>query len=84
MLRAFRDAADAVPNRYQLVEIATSIFDSIQHSPVQAFASDAPAIPCFVDGEEAAIVALDRSDAKVTVRRIRLDACTVHAEWRQK
>ena len=83
MLRAFRDAADAPPKRYQLVEVPTSIFDSIHDSPVEAFASDAPAIPCLVDGEQGAIVALDRSDAKITVRRIQLDACTVHAEWRQ-
>jgi len=36
-----------------------------------------------VNGEVVAIAALDRSDAKITVRRIRIDACTVHAEWRQ-
>ena len=24
---------------------------------------------------------VDRSDAKITVRSIQLDACTVHAEW---
>ena len=83
MLRAFREAADDVPHRYQLVEVPTSIFDSLQNASVEAFASDAPAVPCLVDGEEAAVVALDRSDAKITVRRVRLDACTVHAEWRQ-
>ena len=84
MLRAFRDAAEAVAHRYQLVEMPTSIFDSIQDSPLEAFARDAPAIPCLANGEEAAVVALDRSDAKSTARRVRLDACRVHAEWRQK
>ena len=28
-----------------------------------------------------AVVAIDRSDAKITVRRVQLAACTVHAEW---
>ena len=29
----------------------------------------------------AAVVAIDRSDAKVTVQRVQLSACTVHGEW---
>lgn len=29
----------------------------------------------------AAVVAIDRSDAKITVRRVKLSACIVHAEW---
>ena len=83
MLRAFRDGADAIPSLYQLVEVPTSIFDSIQDATAPDFASEAPSILCNVGGEEVATVALDRSDAKITVRRIRIDACTVHAEWRQ-
>ncbi len=83
MLRAFREDVDTIPSLYQLVEIPASIFDSIQDARVADFASDAPSISCQVDGEEVAVVTLDRSDAKVTVRRIRIDACTVHAEWRQ-
>ncbi|MDE0680736.1 MAG: hypothetical protein OXI11_11090 [Gammaproteobacteria bacterium] len=34
-----------------------------------------------VGDQVAAVVAIDRSDAKITVRRIELSACTVHAEW---
>ncbi len=83
MLRAFRDDASRVPRLYQLVEIPTSIFDSIQDEPLDTFRSDAPRIPCVVNGETVAVVALDRSDAKVTVRSILVDACTVHAEWRR-
>ena len=83
MLRAFREAVDTTPSLYQLVEVPTSIFDSIQGASLSEFDSDAPAIPCRVNGEVVATVALDRSDAKITVRRIRIDACTVHAEWRQ-
>lgn len=83
MLRAFRAGdGDQAPRLYQLVEIPATLFDSIQHEPLGAFQSDAPVIPCRDSGgRTVARVALDRSDAKVTVRGIRLDACTVHAEW---
>jgi len=83
MLRAFRDAEDDEPPRlYQLLEIPAALFDSIQHESLSAFQSDAPAIPCRDSaGRIVAHVALDRSDAKITVRRIQLSACTVHAEW---
>ena len=79
MLRVFR--RDGIPHRYQLIEIPTSLFSSIQDAPLEAFNSDAPIISCEVDGETAAVVAVDRSDAKVTIRRIRLTNCVVHAEW---
>jgi len=82
MLRAFRSGDDEAPRLYQLVEIPASLFDSIQQEPLGAFQSDAPVIPCSgPDGQAVARVALDRSDAKITVRSIKLDVCTVHAEW---
>ena len=83
MLRAFRaEDDDQAPRLYQLVEIPGTLFDSIQHEPLAAFQSDAPVIPCTdAGGQTVARVALDRSDAKITVRSIQLDACTVHAEW---
>lgn len=83
MLRAFRTAPDAMPARYQLLEIPASIFDAVQKASLSTFQSDAPAIDCEIDGKPAAVVAVDRSDAKITVRRIQLAACTVHAEWRR-
>ena len=82
MLRAFRTDAGTPPQRYQLVEIPVRLFDSIHESSLRDFERDAPAIACRVDGETVAHVAVDRSDAKITVRRIRLSACVVHAEWR--
>lgn len=81
MLRAFRSGPDQVPSRYQLVEIPASIFDSIQSAPLTMFERDAPLLECRINGELVAVVAIDRSDAKITVRRIQLTACTVHAEW---
>jgi len=83
MLRAFRAADDdQAPRLYQLVEIPATLFDSIQHEPLAAFQSDAPVIPCRdATGRTVARVALDRSDAKITVRSVQINACTVHAEW---
>ena len=81
MLRAFRDDMGTAPQKYQLVEIPVSIFDSIQQTPLQVFERDAPVIECTVDDRVEAVVAIDRSDAKITVRRVQLSACTVHAEW---
>ena len=79
MLRAFR--TEGVPDRYQLVEIPTSLFASIQDAPLESFRSDAPVVPCHSGDRVVAHMALDRSDAKVTIRRIELSACTIHAEW---
>ena len=81
MLRAFREAQDEVPSRYQLVEIPASIFDTVLSAPLNVFERDAPLIECRVGENQVAVVAIDRSDAKITVRRVRLSACTVHAEW---
>ena len=81
MLRAFRAGPGEVPNRYQLAEIPVSIFDSVHTAPLSVFERDAPLIECEVGGKVAAVVAIDRSDAKITVRRIQLSDCTIHAEW---
>ena len=79
MLRAFRK--EGAPHRYQLLEIPTTLFDSVQQAPLDVFQRDAPAISCEFNGEVAAVIAVDRSDAKITVKRIQVSACTVHAEW---
>lgn len=82
MLRAFRSGRDVLPEKYQLLEIPTAIFASLEDAPLSAFAADGPTVDCPY-GEEpvAARVSLDRSDAKITVKQIKLSACTVHAEW---
>lgn len=82
MLRAFRKEANKVPTKYQLLEIPTAIFDSLSDAPVAAFAADGPTIDCPYRGEPiAARVSLDRSDAKITVKQIKLSSCVIHAEW---
>ncbi len=81
ILRAFREGKQ-VPQRYQLVEIPTAIFQSLQYSTVNQFDSDGPRVSCSFGGHDrAAQVSLDRSDAKITIGGIRLDVCSVHAEW---
>ena len=80
LLRAFR-LGTSIPFRYQLLEIPTSIFASIQELPMADFQRDAPGLACRQGETVIAKVAIDRSDAKITVRSIRLEACIVHAEW---
>ena len=82
MLRAFRGRKGMPPTRYQLLEIPTAIFASLEDAPQLAFAADGPTIDCAYQGDPvAARVSLDRSDAKITVKQIKLSACTIHAEW---
>lgn len=82
MLRAFRTARNVVPTKYQLLEIPTAIFASLEDAPQSAFAADGPTVNCtYGQDPDAARVSLDRSDAKITVKRIKLSACTIHAEW---
>ena len=82
MLRAFRRAGDAAPTKYQLIEIPTMIFASLEDAPQSAFAADGPTIDCTYRGESAAArVSLDRSDAKITVKQVKFAACVLHAEW---
>lgn len=82
MLRAFRPDRTAVPTKYQLLEIPTDIFASLENAPLDAFAADGPTIDCTYNGDpSAARISLDRSDAKITVKQIKLSACTLHTEW---
>ena len=82
MLRAFRVDPTTMPHRYQLIEVPTSIFESLADAPLSAFDADGPTIDCaYVGNPAAARVSLDRSDAKITVKRIQISVCDVHAEW---
>ena len=82
MLRAFRRRGRVLPWKYQLVEIPTAIFSSLEDAPLSAFAPDGPTIDCpYRDESVAARVSLDRSDAKITVKQTKLSVCTLHAEW---
>ncbi len=80
MLRAFR--SNPLPTRYQLIEMPSAIFESLERAPLTAFAADGPTIDCSYAGNpRAARVSLDRSDAKITIKQIQLSVCTIHATW---
>lgn len=82
LLRAFRRER-GVPSEYQLIEIPSGVFRSLQKAPLTSFKSDGPTIDCSYAGHDvAARVSLDRSDAKITVKQVKLAACTVHVEWK--
>lgn len=82
MLRACREPGDVIPAKYQLFEIPTAIFASLEDAPLSAFAADGPTVDCsYHDEPVAAKVSLDQSDAKITIRQINLSVCTLHAEW---
>ena len=84
MLRAFRERHH-IPTTYQLVEIPSEIFRSLEDAPLEAFNADGPTIDCSFGGRDvAARVSLDRSDAKITVKQIQLAVCNVHVEWEMK
>ena len=62
MLRAFRER-HRIPTTYQLVEIPSEIFRSLEDAPLEAFNADGPTIDCSFGGcDVAARVSLDRSD----------------------
>lgn len=70
--------------RYELVEIPIELFQPVLELPQQAFASDGPTIRIpygSTAGNADLVLKLDRSDAKITIGRIRKSRCVVHAEW---
>ena len=50
MLRAFRTNPTAMPHRYQLIEIPTAIFKSLEDAPRTAFRDVGPTIDCAYRG----------------------------------
>ena len=50
MLRAFRSGPNAIPHRYQLLEISSEIFVSLANAKVSAFKADGPTIDCAYGG----------------------------------
>jgi Type II site-specific deoxyribonuclease len=66
---------------YELVEIPVALFRRIEELPVAAFDSDAPRIAITDDAGDIMELRLDRSDAKITVAKLRKDRCIVHATW---
>jgi hypothetical protein len=79
MLRCFRDE---VPGAlcYELVEIPTTVFASVDDLGIADAQASTIAIPPGAAVPDARI-RIDRSDAKITVTGIRTEVCTVHGRW---
>lgn len=79
LLRYYRSSPTP---HYELVEIPVAHFERIKEAKVSEFASDAPRIQ--VADEQGPIMrfVIDRSDSKITVRKIAKSRCIVHGEWR--
>lgn len=81
ILRAFKYSTGQVCE-YELTEIPGTLFDPIRQAPRDAFQHDGPTIPLPYGADEPdLLVKLDRSDAKITLSKIRVSSCVVHARW---
>ncbi|HVB05583.1 MAG TPA: hypothetical protein VNF07_04960 [Acidimicrobiales bacterium] len=78
VLRCFREGSDAY--RYELVEVPTALFASVDELGVAEAQLATIPIPTGQDPPDARL-RIDRSDAKITVTGIRLDRCLVHGSW---
>lgn len=79
MLRCFRKGNDIL--MYELVEIPTTIFSSIDQVSVAEAQQGTFPIPPGATEEPDARIRIDRSDAKITVTSIRIELCKVHGRW---
>lgn len=80
MLRCFRTGTDTLT--YELVEIPTGIFSSIDQLTITEAQQGTFSIPPgSTVGDADARIRVDRSDAKITVTSIRIELCKVHGRW---
>lgn len=66
---------------YELVEVPIALFDGVFELPRDAFQAAGPSLRIADEAGPIMTIALDRSDAKVTVRSIQKSRCVVHATW---
>lgn len=69
-------------NKYELMEIPVTLFDSVFDVDKAHFASDGPTIniPIGKDPPDFTL-RIDRSDAKITIANINRDLCITHGIW---
>ena len=73
----------ASDNFYEVVEIPATLLRPILHLPLSSFSADGPSVGIPVGQDPPDLVLkMDRSDAKITLNRIRKDVCRVHASWK--
>lgn len=67
---------------YELVEIPMSLFATVEDLSVQDFTSDAPRVDVRDEHGLALQLCLDRSDSKITIKKVPKDRCIVHGTWK--
>lgn len=67
---------------YELYSIPVSLLTQIEDSSREAFNADGPIIPVGPPDEPDLQIKLDRSDAKITITKIRAASCSLLASWR--
>lgn len=82
VLRAFKLRSDPSTLIYELVEVPMSLVAAIRQLSVQDFSSDSPRIDVHDEHGMALQLVLDRSDSKVTIKKIPKDRCIVHGTWK--
>jgi hypothetical protein len=80
VLRAIRDKKTGKV-WYELVEIPMSIFAKVKILKIADFASENTKIDVVDENGIALQLVLDRSDSKITIKKIPKSRCIVHAEW---
>jgi len=76
MLRGFRQDDGRID--YELVEVPTDIFANVDQLRI---ADAQPATISVLPDAEVFRIRVDRSDAKITLTGIRIEACTIHGTW---
>jgi hypothetical protein len=67
--------------RYQLVEMPVSLLKPILEVDRSFFAADGPSVPVTDQFGSCMTFKIDRSDSKITFRKIPITRCIVHARW---
>lgn len=80
ILRCFRRSESML---YELVEIPSSLFETVDNLEVAAAQADTIGVPPGSAAPHLKI-RIDRSDSKITLTGIQISACTVHGRWEMK
>ncbi|MFE0964256.1 hypothetical protein [Streptomyces fungicidicus] len=81
VLRAFRMRGGDGRLIYELVEIPMALFATVTQLNVNDFSAEASKIDVVDALGPAFQLVLDRSDSKVTIKKIPKDRCVVHGQW---
>lgn len=90
LFREFRECTDSIimlrcfrydgPPKYEIVEIPTSLFAQLDDLDVASAQKNSIPLP-IGSKKPSLVIALDRSDAKITVRKVDINVCTIHGQW---